>query len=68
MTGHMAVAALSIAGLWLVQECRRVWNQQGQQLDWEDLNRLAREARPLASLVDPDAPDFLAPADMPQIW
>ena len=55
----------NIAGLWLVQECRRVWNQQGQQLDWEDLNRLAREARPLASLVDPDAPDFLAPSDMP---
>jgi rhamnulokinase len=56
----------NICGLWLVQECRRVWNQQGQTWDWEDLNRLAATARPLAALIDPDAAEFLVPENMPE--
>jgi rhamnulokinase len=55
----------NIAGLWLVQECRRVWNLAGKNLSWDDLNRAARAARPLASLVDPDDRGFLAPTNMP---
>jgi rhamnulokinase len=55
----------NIAGLWLVQECRRVWNQSGRNYSWDDLNRLAAAAKPLVSIIDPDDPAFLAPADMP---
>ncbi len=55
----------NIAGLWLVQECRRVWQQQGADHSWDDLNRLAMAARPLESIIDPDDASFLAPADMP---
>ncbi len=56
----------NIAGLWLVQECRRVWNQSGENLSWDDLNRLAADQPPLRSFVNPDAAEFLAPSDMPQ--
>ncbi|MEN6459451.1 MAG: rhamnulokinase family protein [Thermoguttaceae bacterium] len=56
----------NIGGLWLVQECRRVWNQAGANLDWEALNKLSAAAPALKSLVDPDAPEFLAPGDMPE--
>jgi len=56
----------NICGLWLVQECRRVWNQAGRNFGWEDLNQLSAAAKPLVSFIDPDAPDFLAPADMPE--
>ncbi len=56
----------NITGLWLVQECRRVWNQAGRDWGWEDLNRLTARAPGLVSLIDPDAPDFLAPGDMPE--
>ena len=57
----------NIAGLWLVQECRRVWNQSGENFAWEDLNQLAAAAKPpLQSFVNPDAPEFLAPSDMPE--
>ncbi len=55
----------NICGLWLVQECRRRWNQDGRNWNWEDLNRRAAAARPLVSLIDPDAAEFLAPDDMP---
>jgi len=56
----------NITGLWLVQECRRLWSQGGQPWHWEDLNRLAAAARPLVSFIDPDAADFMAPENMPR--
>ncbi len=55
----------NIAGLWLVQECVRQWRKEGVALDWDSVVRLARDAPPFVSIVDPDAPDFLAPDDMP---
>jgi rhamnulokinase len=55
----------NIMGLWLVQECRRTFERQGKSLNYADLTRLAAEAKPFRSLVDPDAAAFLAPADMP---
>jgi rhamnulokinase len=56
----------NICGLWLVQECRRVWNLAGRQWSWEDLNRLSAAAKPLEAFINPDAHDFLAPDDMPE--
>lgn len=56
----------NIAGLWLVQECRRVWKEEGREFSWSELVRLAKEAPPLASLIEPDHADFTAPKDMPQ--
>ena len=55
----------NIAGLWLVQECRRIWNQAGASFRWQDLNHLSAAAPPLVSLINPDDSRFLAPADMP---
>jgi rhamnulokinase len=55
----------NIMGLWLVQECRRAFERRGKSLDYATMTRLAAEATPFRSLVDPDAPAFLAPADMP---
>jgi rhamnulokinase len=56
----------NITGLWLLQECRRVWQQRGKKLDWEELIRLSDAAAPWASLINPDDPSFMAPADMPE--
>jgi rhamnulokinase len=56
----------NITGLWLVQECRRVWSQGSRAWTWEDLNRLAAAAQPLVSFINPDAVDFLSPENMPR--
>ena len=56
----------NITGLWLVQECRRVWNQGGRQWHWEDLNRMSEAARSLVSFINPDSSEFLAPDNMPE--
>lgn len=56
----------NIVGLWLVQECRRVWARQGDELDYETISEIAAEARPFTAVLNSDAPDFLSPNDMPQ--
>jgi rhamnulokinase len=56
----------NIMGLWLVQQCRASFERRGEPLDYDELTRLAAEAPPMRTLVDPDAPEFLAPDDMPR--
>lgn len=56
----------NIVGLWLLQECRRLWERDEGSQPWDRLLSEARDADPLVSLIDPDDPSFLAPADMPQ--
>jgi rhamnulokinase len=55
----------NIMGLWPVQECRRTWARQGTQYSYDELTRMAAEAEPLRSIIDPDHNDFLKPGDMP---
>jgi rhamnulokinase len=55
----------NIMGLWLVQQCKRAIDARGKQYDYDALVRLATEAAPLRSLVDPDDARFLNPPDMP---
>ncbi len=50
----------NVSGLWLVQECRRAWAREGEELSYDDLTELAAEAAPLRAVIDPDhasAPD-----------
>ncbi len=55
----------NISGLWLVQESRRTWAAQGEDLDYETLTHLAESAAPFAALIDPDYPGFATPGDIP---
>ena len=55
----------NICGLWLVQQCRAGWQRAGKDWSWDQLTRLAAEADPLVTLVDPNHPSLVAPADMP---
>ncbi|MGW8361404.1 rhamnulokinase [Streptomyces wedmorensis] len=56
----------NIMGLWLLEECRRTWTAQGVPAGLDGLLADAARAEPFASVVDPDAPEFLAPGDMPE--
>ena len=55
----------NINGLWLLQESRRQWQREGHDYSWEGLLTAAEQATPLISLVDPDAPEFMRPGDLP---
>lgn len=54
----------NIAGLWLVQQCRQEWLDQGQEFTYADLTRRAESADAFRTLVHPDWAPFALPGDM----
>jgi rhamnulokinase len=64
--GHTFRFLKNIAGMWLVQECRRTWERQGRAFSYGELAAKASQAPAFAALIDPDHGGFLAPGDMPE--
>jgi rhamnulokinase len=56
----------NIMGLWLVQECKRTWAHQGDDLSYDEITRLASGAKSFLAVIDPDDSRFLHPGDMPE--
>ena len=56
----------NISGLWMIQECRRQWALEGDDLDYGALAVLAEEADGFTAFVDPDDPVFATPGEMPR--
>lgn len=54
----------NIPGLWVLQECRRSWTQEGQELSYAELVELAAAAKPTATILDLD--QFTGPGDHPR--
>jgi rhamnulokinase len=55
----------NIVGLWILQECRRIWVEQGHNYSYEELTALASSAPSLQTFIDPADVRFLPPGDMP---
>ncbi len=55
----------NIMGLWLVQECKRQWQREGQDLSYGEIAQMAVKAKPFFGYINCDNSDFLAPGDMP---
>jgi rhamnulokinase len=60
----------NITGLWVIQESRRAWAREvgavrEPPLQWDEITQRAAAAPAFTALIDVDAPDFLAPGDMP---
>jgi rhamnulokinase len=56
----------NIVGLWILQECRRAWKQDGREIDYPALGGEAEAAEPFRSLINPAAAQFLKPDAMPE--
>jgi rhamnulokinase len=56
----------NVMGLWILQECLRSWGAEGDVPDLAELLRQAARLPAFVSLVDLDAPGFLAPGAMPE--
>jgi rhamnulokinase len=54
----------NIAGMWLWQECKRVWDTSGNGASYAELVVQAEKSPPFTALIDPDAADFQAPENM----
>jgi rhamnulokinase len=56
----------NIMGLWLVQQCRRAFAENGKEISYEQLAQMASGAPAFRSLVNPNDDRFLNPPDMPK--
>lgn len=56
----------NVMGLWLAQQSRATWRNEGQDYSYADLTQQAIDAEPFRSLIDPDDDRFLAPGNMPE--
>jgi rhamnulokinase len=56
----------NIMGLWLLQQARATWEREGETYSYEELGKLAGQAPEGGPVINPDAPRFLPPQDMPQ--
>lgn len=55
----------NIMGSWLFQELRRVWNEEGKNLSFNDMEQMARASEPCKYFINPNCSEFAAPGDMP---
>jgi rhamnulokinase len=55
----------NIMGCWLFQECRRAWQEAGNDLSFSDMEKLAAKVEALRFRIDPKSEEFLAPGGMP---
>lgn len=53
----------SLTGLWLLEQCKKVWSAK-KDFTYPELVEMAKASKPFQCLVDPDAPDFMAPDNM----
>lgn len=54
----------NITGLWLLEQCRKEWEQAGRTYTYPEIVQLAEEATPFACFVDPDDARFAHPSGM----
>lgn len=64
--GNKTTFLKNIIGLWFIQETRRWLRKQGSEYSFADLERLASGSEPFRCFIDPDAPEFVPPGDIPQ--
>lgn len=56
----------NICGMWLLQECKRNWEEAGEELNWRLIDEKVLQSDPFIAFINPDAPEFAQPCDMPK--
>ncbi len=62
--GKFATVA-NITGLWLLQECKRMWENNGIFLKYPEMVELAKKAKSFSAFIDVDHRAFVNPDNMP---
>jgi len=54
----------NVTGLWIIQECKKEWENRGLDHNWEHIISSAEGAKPFQSFINPDDSLFVNPPDM----
>ncbi len=56
----------NISGLWLMQETRRQWIREGEDISFKDIDKMLETEVSANVYINPDIDDFVAPGNMPR--
>ena len=54
----------NITGMWLLEECRRIWKASGKEYSYSELMDMAISEKDFPGRINPDDPRFAAPQNM----
>ncbi|MBD3255975.1 MAG: rhamnulokinase [Candidatus Lokiarchaeota archaeon] len=54
----------NLTGMWIIQECKKIWNRQEPDFSWSDLDERTEKASPSTTFINPDDSIFLNPPHM----
>ncbi|MBE6428976.1 MAG: rhamnulokinase [Planctomycetaceae bacterium] len=54
----------NITGMWILQECKRIWNSEGKDWNWDQLTQMADAAPSLKRFINAEDARFFAPGNM----
>ncbi len=54
----------NITGMWLLEQCRKVWKAQGKDYSYPELVAMAQSEASFPGRINPDDPRFAAPENM----
>ncbi|MBD3183062.1 rhamnulokinase [Candidatus Poribacteria bacterium] len=56
----------NVTGMWLIQECKRIWEEAGENYSYDEITKMAEDAQPFNCIIEPNYEPFLSPCDMPE--
>lgn len=56
----------NISGLWIIQETRRQWVREGENISFKDIDKMLLTEKSAEVFIDPDYAPFGKPGNMPQ--
>ncbi len=56
----------NISGLWLIQETRRQWIREGNNISFKDIDKMLESETSANVYINPDDDSFVAPGNMPK--
>lgn len=56
----------NVTGLWILQETKREFEEQGKKYSYDEITELAKNAEPFKTIIDVDYKSFESPGDMPE--
>lgn len=65
ISGNRYMLTGNVTGMWLIQECMRVWESRGEYLTYPDIIKLAQQASSFSAFIDVDDERFAGFTDMP---
>lgn len=54
----------NITGMWILEQCRKEWETEGQLFTYEEIVSMSDSAKPFRSFIDPDDASFANPESM----